>query len=176
MRRVSLLSVFLILSTALLAQTQNDKAKEPAPPKIAAPSFTPLSVLTGLWQMTETITWVGLPAQMEAAMNNGVPINYKSCVKPEDLSSNPWAQGSGNTCHWTTVSSNGTDMQILGESCDMAKEYGMTASVAGTIHVIDSQHGTGSFDIALTGNGQTMHGHASYTGQWVAATCPAGPN
>jgi hypothetical protein len=176
MRRMSVLSVFCILTTALFAQTQNDKAKEPAPPKIAAPNLTPLNVNTGLWQMTQTITWAGLPPQMQAAMNNGVAVNYKSCVKQANLGSNPWAEGSGHTCHWTTLSSNGTDMEVQGESCDLGKELGMTANVAGTIHVIDSQNGTGSFDIVLTGNGQTMHGHASYTGQWVAATCPAVTN
>lgn len=174
MRRMSVLSVFCILTAALFAQTQNDKAKEPAAPKIPALSLTPLNVKTGLWQMTETISWVGLPPQMQTAMNNGVAINYKSCVKPADLTVNPWAEGSsGHTCRWTTLSSNGTDMEVQGDSCDLGKDYGLAATVAGTIHVIDSQDGTGSFDIVLTGNGQTMHGHASYTGQWVAATCPA---
>ena len=159
MRRANVLSVFCIVATVLVAQ-----------------SFTPLNVKTGLWQMSETITWVGLPPQMEAAMNNGHVVNYKSCVKPADLSSNPWAEGSGQTCRWTVLSSNGSDMEVQGEACDLGKDYGMTANAKGTIHVIDSQSGTGTFDITLTGNGQTIHGHAAYTGKWVAATCPANVN
>ncbi len=159
MRRMSVLSGFCILAAVLLAQ-----------------SLTPLNVKTGLWQMTETITWVGLPPQMAAAMNNGHTINYKSCVKPADLSSNPWGQGSGHVCRWTAVKSDGSDMELQGDSCDLGKALGMAADVKGTIHVIDPQDGTGTFDVVLTGNGQTMHGHAEYKGQWVAPTCPAGMN
>ncbi len=161
MRRVSVLSVFCILAAGLVAQGT------------ASPNVTPLNVKTGLWQMTETITWVGLPPQLAATMNNGhASMNYKSCVKPEDLSTNPWAGGSGHTCRWTALSSTGSDMEVRGEGCDMGKTWGMTADVKGKIHVIDSQDGTGSFDIVLTGNGQTMRGHAEYKGQWAAATCP----
>jgi hypothetical protein len=58
----------------------------------------------------------------------------------------------------------------------MGKNMGMTAEAHGTIHVLDSENGTGSFAIVLTGNGQTMNGHASYTGKWVAASCPADMN
>ena len=52
----------------------------------------------------------------------------------------------------------------------------MIAEAHGKIHVIDSENGTGSFDIALSGNGQTMNGHATYTGKWSGSTCPAGVN
>lgn len=176
MRNMFVLSGICVLAAVLLAQAQNNNANAPAPATNAALNLTPLNVNTGLWQMTETVTWEGLPPQMAAAMNNGVPINYKSCVKQADLSSNPWASGSGHTCHWTTQTSNGTDMQIQGDSCDLGKNYGLTASVQGSIHVSDPQNGTGTFDIVLTGNGQTMHGHATYTGQWVSATCPANLN
>ncbi len=175
MRRMIVLSSISILAAVLLGQSQGNKAREAAPPPSAALNLTPLNVKTGLWQMTETITWVGLPPQM-AAMSNGPAVNYKSCVKSADLSSNPWGEGSGDKCHWTALSSNGSDMEVQGDSCDLGKNYAMTANVTGTIHVIDSQHGTGAFDIVMTGNGQTMHGHATYTGQWVGPTCPAGVN
>lgn len=162
MRRVSVLSVFCILATGLLAQ------------ETAPSNFTPLNAKTGLWQMTEAITWVGLPPQVAASLNNGhASLNYKSCVKPKDLSTNPWAEGSGHKCHWTALSSTGSDMEVRGEGCDMGRDWGMTADIKGTIHLSDSQDGTGTFDIVLTGNGQTMHGHATYTGHWVSASCPA---
>jgi hypothetical protein len=176
MRKMMVLSGICVLAAVLLAQTQNNKAKAPMPVPNSTLNLTPLNVNTGLWQMTQTITWQGLPPQMASAMTNGVPVKYQSCVKQADLSTNPWGEGSGHTCHWTTVSSNGTDMQVEGDSCDLGKEYGMTASIQGSIHVSNPQNGTGTFDIVLNGNGQSMHGHATYTGQWVAATCPANLN
>jgi len=142
----------------------------------AAGDVHPLDVKTGLWQMTETITWTGLPPQMAAMMKNGRPVNYKSCVKEKDLRSNPWGNGSGEKCAWTVLKSSSTDMEVEGRSCEMGKNMGMTAEAHGTIHVLDSENGTGSFAIVLTGNGQTMNGHASYTGKWVAASCPADMN
>jgi hypothetical protein len=47
-----------------------------------------------------------------------------------------------------------------------------TADVHGTVHVSDSENGTGTFTIVLTAQGQTMNGHATYTGKWVSANCP----
>ncbi len=176
MRKIILLCSICVMAAALPAQTQNNKAKEPVPVTNGVLNLTPLNANTGLWQMTETVTWQGLPPQLAASMSNGIAVKYQSCVKQADLSSNPWGEGSGHACHWTTLSSNGTDMEVQGDSCDLGKNYGMTASVQGTIHVSDPQNGTGTFDIVLTSNGQTMHGHASYTGQWVAATCPANLN
>jgi len=139
----------------------------------AAGDVRPLNAKPGLWQMTEVITWTGLPPQYAAAMKNGRPINYKSCVKEKDLSSNPWANGSRERCAWTVLKSTGTDMEVEGKSCDMGKEFGMTADVHGSIHVSDPGNGSGEFSIVLTGNGQTMNGHATYSGKWVAANCPA---
>jgi hypothetical protein len=137
-----------------------------------AASLHPLKVKTGLWQMTETTTWSGLPPQLEAAMS-GRTHNYQSCVKPADLSTNPWAEGSNDKCKWTVLSSTGTDMEVRGSSCDMGSDYGMMAVVDGKIHVLDPEDGVGSFDITMTGNGQTINGHASYTGKWAASSCPA---
>ena len=51
---------------------------------LAADKVQPLNVKTGLWQMTQTITWTGLPPQMAAMMKNARPVNYKSCVKEKD--------------------------------------------------------------------------------------------
>ena len=176
MRRMAVLSVFCISIAALAAQTQNNKAKAPTPLTNMAANMTPLNVQTGLWQMTETVTWVGLPPQMQSAMNSGVPINYQSCVKQADLSSNPWGHGNGHSCHWTTLSSNGTDMTIEGDNCDFGNQNGWVASVKGALHVSDPQHGTGTMDVTVSANGQTMQGHATYTGVWSSATCPADLN
>jgi hypothetical protein len=142
----------------------------------SAGNVQPLNVKTGLWQMTETITWTGLPPQMASMMKNGMTIKYKSCVKTKDLITNPWVNGSGEKCVWTVLNSTGTDMEVRGTSCDMGTDLGMTSEGHGKIHVLDSENGTGSVEVTLTGNGQTMHGHASYTGKWIGASCPANMN
>lgn len=95
-------------------------------------------------------------------------MTYTSCVKAKDLNSNPWAERDSH-CAWTVLKSNGTDMELQGTSCQMGN--GMTADVHGAIHVSDPEHGTGTFDMTLTGNGQNMKGHASYSGKWLSATC-----
>lgn len=137
----------------------------------------PLTARTGLWQITKTLTWTlppNLPPQYAAVLQSGVPQRYKSCVRSKDLSSNPWSQASDH-CTWTVLNSTGTDMEIQG-SCDRSQEWGMpaTAEVRGTIHMLDSENGTGSVDFTLTGSGMSAKGHASYTGKWIGATCPAG--
>lgn len=158
MRRVLGIAGICLVASVILADTQK---------------FQPLKVKTSLWQMTETITWTGLPPQL-AAMMKAVPQKriYKSCVTAKDLNTNPWADGSGYKCNWTVLNSTGSDMEIQGKSCDLGAEYGMKADVHGKIHVQDSEIGTGSMAVTLTGNGQTMNGNASYIGKWIAATCP----
>jgi hypothetical protein len=136
-----------------------------------AANVQPLNVKTGQWQIAQTMTWTGLPPQLRSAMPGGAAHTYQSCVKSKDLSSNPWADGSNDSCTWTVLSSTGTDMEFQGSGCDLGKDFGMTANVHGKIHVVDPQNGTGSFDITLNGRGQTITGHASYTGKWVGASC-----
>jgi hypothetical protein len=160
MRKTLLSAVICLAASVVLAATGE---------------FQPLKVKTGLWQMTETVTWTELPPQMAAMMSAVPPTRtYKTCVRIEDLNSNPWAEGSGDKCTWTVLNSTGTDMEVRGTSCDFGKNYGMKADVHGKIHVVDSENGTGSMAVTLTGNGQAMNGHASYTGKWIGASCPAG--
>jgi len=142
----------------------------------AADTLRPLNVKTGLWQMTETVKWTGLPEQYAALVKDGQTIHYKSCVKAKDLNSNPWAEGSGEKCSWTAVKSDGTDMEVRGTSCRLGDQVPMTADVHGTIHVVDPENGTGTFVITITGGGQTWNGHATYTGKWMNSTCPSNMN
>jgi len=141
---------------------------------VFAAAFQPLNVNTGLWHMTKAITWTDLPPQM-AAMMKSAPrtTTYNSCVTAESLKTNPWANGSGDSCTWTVLNSTSTDMEVRGAGCNFGKDSGMTAEIHGQIHVSDPEDGTGSMTVTLTGNGQTMHGVASYQGKWVAASCPA---
>lgn len=177
MRRIFVLGAVCFSVTMFLAQAQTrENSRTVERQKSVTPVLVPLNVKTGLWQLTETITWVDVPPQMAAIMNNGRPITYKSCVMPNDLSSNPWANGSQDNCTWTALNSTGTEMDVQATGCRMGENSGMLVEAHGTIHVVDSEDGTGSMEVTLTGNGQTMNGHASYKGKWIGATCPADMN
>jgi hypothetical protein len=141
----------------------------------ATGKLQPLKVKTGLWQMTQTVTWTGLPPQYAAILTNSVPEHYKSCVKQSDLLKNPWADGSGQKCSWTVLSSNGTDMEVQGK-CSAANNNDMSLQMHGKIHAVDSEDGTGSVDVTLSGNGMNAKGHGDYKGKWIGATCPADMN
>ncbi len=140
---------------------------------LPAADFHPLKVKTGLWQMTQTSTWTGLPQQWAAVIKNGKTINYKSCVKAKDLTTNPWTDGDDSKCVWKVLKSDGTDMEVTATSCELGKELGMTTEGTGKIHVVDSENGTGTMDMTISGNGQTIKGHSAYTGKWIDASCPA---
>ena len=56
---------------------------------VAAANSQPLKVKTGLWQMTQTSTWTGLPQEWAAVVKNGKTVNYKSCVRAKDLTRRP---------------------------------------------------------------------------------------
>jgi len=177
MRRLIVLGAVCFSATMLLAQTQTrENSRTVERQKSVTPVLVPLNVKTGLWQMTETIKWINVPPEMAAIMNNRQPITYKSCVRPNHLNSNPWANGSHDNCTWTALKSTGTDMEVQATGCQLGENYGMIAEAHGTIHVMDSEDGTGSMDVTLTGNGRTMNGHASYKGMWIGATCPASMN
>jgi hypothetical protein len=141
----------------------------------ATDSLKPLNVKTGLWQMTQTVTWNGLPPQFAAMLANSVPTHYKSCVKQSDLLKNPWAEGSGEKCSWTVLNSNGTDMEVQG-TCRAADNNNMSLQMHGKIHAVDSENGTGSMDVTLSANGMNAKGHGDYSGKWIGATCPADVN
>ena len=136
---------------------------------VATEKIQPLNAKTGLWQTTQTVKLTGLPPQMAAAINPTV--TYKGCVKPEDLGTAAWANGGSRLkcSSWTVLKSTGTDMEVQGDGCELG--YGMTASGHGSFHLQESEHLTGSIDYAVTGNGQALQGHASYTSKWIGAAC-----
>jgi Protein of unknown function (DUF3617) len=140
----------------------------------ATEKLQPLNAKTGLWQTTQTVKLTGLPPQMAGAINPTV--TYKGCVKPEDLSTAAWAtEGSRLKCSsWTVLKSTGTEMEVKADGCEMG--YGMTARGHGNFNLQDSEHLTGSIDYTVTGNGQALQGHASYTSKWIGATCSTDTN
>src|SRR5260370_15787351 len=83
---------------------------------VAAADSQTLKVKTGLGQMTQTSTWAGVPQQWAAVIKNGKTINYKSCVKAKDLTTNPWTDGDDSKCVWKVLKSDGTDMEVTAKS------------------------------------------------------------
>jgi RHS repeat-associated protein len=137
-----------------------------------------LDVRTGLWEITQTITLAELPPALQAMADQMTPEQraksglggttvHQSCVTSQDLNGNPFDKN----CDWTVLDSTSTDMNLRATACSMGK--GMTGQMKFKIHVIDSEHATGSGSIAITGNGQTFGGSATYTGKWIGVTCPA---
>jgi hypothetical protein len=164
---------------------------------LLAGTFQPLNVKTGLWQVTEVSTVGGAPPitpDMQAALDKMTPerraraeammksrfggtphtTQYKKCITPKDLNSNPFVNGPGEKCNWTTVTSTSTDMEARGSGCEAGKEQGMDTDVDIKLHVVDPQNVKATVQGKATGNGQTMNIDNSLTGKWVAATCPAG--
>src|SRR6202167_6347186 len=130
----------------------------------ATGQLQPLNVKTGLWHMTKAIKWTDLPPQMAALMKAAPQTSsYDACVTTKDLTTNPFANGSGDDCTWTVLSSTSSDMELRGTGCQFGNSAGMAAEVHGQIHVLDPENGTGSMSVTLSGNGQTMHGVATYT-------------
>jgi hypothetical protein len=84
MRKTILLTAILLSGIALLAAT-----------------LEPLNVKTGLWQVTMTNTISGLPKPT---------INYKSCVKKEDLNKYPFTDPK-DKCTWIVQTSTGSKME-----------------------------------------------------------------
>src|SRR3954447_6932119 len=130
---------------------------------LAGSSFQPLNVKTGLWQVTEVSTIAGAPpitpdiqaaldkmtperrARAEAMMKSrfgGTPhtTQYQKCITAKDLNSNPFVNGPGEKCTWTTVNSTASDMEARGTACEAGKEQGMETDVDIKLHVVDPQN------------------------------------
>jgi Protein of unknown function (DUF3617) len=164
MRKTLFVAVICLVASVFLAATG---------------AFTPLDVKTGLWEVTSTtkVDATGLPPQMAqivAMMNAAPPHTWKSCVTPKQLNTNPWANGSDEKCTWTVLNSTATDMEVKGTSCMMGRNQGMNSEGTIKIHALDSEHVQATLDGTLTGNGFTAKEHATMTGKWLGATCPAG--
>lgn len=139
---------------------------------LAAQTLQPLNARTGQWNITETVHYANIPAQWASMMPNNHVIKYTSCVKPEELNTNPFGNPS-DKCQWTVLKSTGTDMEVQGTGCQFDPQLGGTGSVHGTIHMQDAQDGTGAMDFSLQIQGMALSGHADFTGTWASPSCSA---
>ena len=180
MRKLLLSAVICSLASAVVAATGQ---------------HTPLNVKPGAWQVTETAAVTGtlptaLPPGMQAALDrmppeqraklletlksqlSGAPrtSTYKICVTREQLDKYPFS-GPDEKCDWTTLNSTGSDMEAHSTSCRDSNTPNLDATVK--IHVLDSEHATGSAQVSFNGQVRT---NATLSGTWIGATCDPGTN
>lgn len=166
--RKALLAAAICMSAAVAANAQ----------------FQPLNVRTGNWQITSVSSVIAtippelqarlsqLPPETRAALQSrfgGQPQTntYNSCVKPSDLTTQPF-NDPNQKCSWKTLSSNGTDLVAQG-TCQSGGKDSVMANVS--IHAINSQDATGSISISGTANGSSINSNSTLTGKWVGAAC-----
>jgi len=131
---------------------------------LMAAALTPLSVKTGVWQVTMTSKISSLPAPNTST--------YKSCVKKEDLDKYPFNDPKDN-CNWKVLNSSGSEMEATG-TC---KPEGM-GNVNFTMKLVasNSENVKGTGQLTLNGPSGTINGTYSGTAKWIGAMCPANLN
>jgi hypothetical protein len=163
---------------------------------LAADSYKPLNVKTGLWQVTLIHSATGLPpippdmqarmaqmtpeqrARIEEMMRSkfgGTPqtSTYTTCVTAKDLNTNPWANRSEEKCKWTVVNSTDSDMEVKGSACAAGRTEGMKTDIDIKFHAVDPENVKASMQGTASDNGRTTNFSGTYTGKWIGATCPA---
>jgi hypothetical protein len=179
-------AICLAVSAAAIAQ-QRPPVTQQLQQGLSA-QLQPLNVKTGQWAVTETSTVNAtippelqarlsqLPPEARAALQSrfgGTPrtTTYTTCITPADLAKMPF-QGPNERCNWNTLTSTGSDMAVHGTICRAnGNNDGTTAEANVSIHAIDSENATGSVQVNMVGNGQTVNSSATFTGKWVGATC-----
>jgi hypothetical protein len=135
--------------TALLAATV-----------VAAAGLAPLSINTGLWQVTMTSSINGMPPHT---------VTYTSCVRSEDLTKYPFTDQKAN-CTWNVLSSTSSTMEANG-TC-MPRNMG-TLQFMMKLTALDAQHVQGTGQVTANTPNGPMSGNYSGAGKWIGAQCPA---
>jgi hypothetical protein len=125
-----------------------------------AAGLAPLSINTGVWQVTMTSSINGMPPHTTS---------YTSCVRPEDLTKYPFTDPKAN-CSWNVVSSTSSSMQANG-TCTPPKMG--TLQFAMQLTAVDAEHVQGTGQVTASTPNGPMSGSYSGTGKWIGAQCPA---
>jgi len=139
-----------------------------------------LKVKTGLWQIDQTMSYSGLPPQMQAMIDRLTPeqqaamgihgkLTRNSCVTEKNLNT-AWAEGD-QSCKWTIVKSTDTDLEVNGTSCKMGMNEGWKSGVLYKLHALDPEHLQGSMHGTATGAGVDATLDGTYKAKWIAETC-----
>lgn len=126
---------------------------------VLSAELTPLSVKTGLWEVTMTSTVMGTPH----------PRTYKSCLKKEDLNKYPFGD-TEHKCTYTVVKSTGATMEAHGTCTppDGRVDFDLK------LDVVDAENIKGTGKMTISAAGTTMDGAYAGSAKWMGATCPAG--
>ncbi|MGH9831241.1 MAG: DUF3617 domain-containing protein, partial [Blastocatellia bacterium] len=116
-------------------------------------------------------------AQYAAAMSqltNGVPRSstYKKCVKPEDLSKDPFSNAK-EQCTWTTLTSTGSGGRAIGTCLIQDKDKTGKMDINMTYQLPNPETLQGSGTIVMTFYGHTVTSKGNLSGKWLGATCSA---
>ena len=153
----------------------------------AQKSYQPMDVKTGQWEVTRTLTMNGAIPIPPAAMANLSPEQrammeermkamsgersdtqtYKSCITREQLEQGPAFDKEKRSCTTTLVTSTSSSAEVQ-IACDL---QGMQGN--GTVHVeaLSREQVKGSSRMTMSGNGNTMESHATYTAKWIGPDC-----
>lgn len=141
-----------------------------------------LQVRPGFWQIDQSMTYSGLPPQIQAmlehmtagqraAMGIGGTHTNKRCVTDKQVNTS-WANSDHN-CKWTVLKATTTDLEMNGTACTAGGNQGWSSDVILKIHVSDPEHVQGSIHGTATANGIDATIDGSYAGKWIGETCPA---
>jgi hypothetical protein len=128
---------------------------------VAADNVQPLSVKTGVWQVTMTSAFQGMAPRTHT---------YKSCVTKENVNQYPFADPDNN-CKYKVQSSTGSHMDVSG-TCLPGE--GQKADFKIQLDAIDSGNVKGAGQLTLATPQGVLHGNYSGVGKWMGDSCPPG--
>ena len=184
---VAVLTVLVASCLVVTAQTQNDKAQEPAKSS-AKMKFQPLNIKPGLWEQNLTIKVSGeapvspemlshMTPEQRARMEERMKANSaahtrttsdRHCLTEEELRKDEFlASGEDKECtpNITTSTSTTAKGTITCESAGMQ----MTGSLE--IIAIDPEDVKGSWHATSNGGGHTMDVDSTFTSKWLGSSC-----
>jgi hypothetical protein len=127
---------------------------------IVAATLAPLSINTGVWQVTMTSSFNGMPPHTTS---------YTSCIRSADLMKYPFTDPKAN-CSWNVVSSTSSTMQATG-TC-MPGNMG-TLQFVMQLTAVDAEHVQGTGQLTANGPNGPLNGNYSGAAKWTGAQCPA---
>jgi len=156
---------------------------------IAADKLQPLNAKLGLWEITTTSQFSGLPpipadvlakmspeqrAKMEAmfkqkASHGGVPTTSQTCVTQEKLNKAPFSEGK-QSCQRTIISST-SQLAEFREEC--TEPDGTKRIMDGKFELSGDTNMKGSMKVKASGSGKAMNVNLDMSGKWIGSDCGA---
>ncbi|MGH9683723.1 MAG: DUF3617 domain-containing protein [Candidatus Acidiferrales bacterium] len=96
----------------------------------------------------------------------------RNCVKPEDLSKDPFSDPK-EKCTWTTLTSTGSGGRAIGTCLIQDKDKTGKMDINMTYQLPNPETLQGSGTIVMTFYGHTVTSKGNLSGKWLGATCSA---